>query len=104
IAYGWESDGTLSVTTVVTNVSSPVIGIPGAIAHYVAGRSFRAMTEDNTATGTIALDERGASWGYGPFLRRRGAEPGDVLSVRFDLSTDGAILSLGNEAALDEPE
>jgi hypothetical protein len=68
----------------------------------VCGRSFTAVTHDGTATGTIAIDERGASWGYGQFLRRRGAEPGDVLTIRFDLSTERAILSLGDEAALEE--
>ena len=102
IGYGWEEDGMLSVTTVVTNVSSPVIGIPGPVSHYVSGRQFVAVTEEGSPVGTVAIDERGGSWGYGPFLRRRGAEPGDVLTIRFDLAAERATLVLADEMDLEE--
>lgn len=102
IAYGWTPDGDLAITTILGNVNSPVIGIPGAVAHYIAGRSFSAVTPDGGVAGTVTVDAGGTSWGYGPFLRRRGAEPGDVLTVSFDLSGGKATLSLGDDATLEE--
>jgi hypothetical protein len=47
------------------------------------------------------VDEGGASWGYGPFLRRRGAESGDPLTIRFDLTLDQVLLTLGSEGDLE---
>jgi hypothetical protein len=102
IGYGWQEDGTLSVTTVVNNVSSPVIGIPSDVSRYVADRQFAAFTQDGSDTGTIVIDDRGTSWGYGPFLRRRGAEVGDVLTIRFDLVGEQVTLLLADEMELDE--
>lgn len=103
IAYGWQDDGTLAVTSLISSVNSPVIGIPRDIARYVAGRHFSARTRDGISAGNIAIDDLGASWGYGPFLRRRGAEPGDALTVAFELTSGLATLSLGDETELDEP-
>jgi hypothetical protein len=102
IGYGWEEDGALSVTTVVTNVNSPVIGIPRAVNRYVADRRFLAVTQDGSRVGTIVVDENGNSWGYGPLLRRRGAEAGDVLTIRFDLASERATLVMADEIDLEE--
>lgn len=49
-------------------------------------------------------DEGRASWGYGPFLHRRGAEVGDVLTIRFDLAAEHVILTLGEEITPDESD
>jgi hypothetical protein len=100
LAYGWDEDGRLWLTVVLANISSPVVGIPASISRYVAGRRFQARTQEGTPAGVIAIDESGASWGYGPFLRRRGAEPGDALTLRFDLVSAEVILSLDDESAL----
>lgn len=103
IGYGWEEDGTLSVTTVVSNINSPVIGIPGAVTRYVSGRRFAAVTQDGSQVGTVVVDDdTGSSWGYGPFLRRRGAEVGDVLTIRFDLAAERVTLVLADEIDLEE--
>ena len=102
VKYGWEDDGTLSLTVVIGNVSSPVIGVPSAIVRYVAGRHFSAVTQDESPVGTVVVDEKGTSWGYGPFLRRRGAETGDVLTIRFDLTSDHAVLTLTDSGDLDD--
>lgn len=102
LAYGWDDDGRLRLSVTVANVSSPVVGIPAAISRYVAGRRFAAVTKEGTDAGTVVVDEGGASWGYGPFLWRRGAEPGDPLTMRFDLTSDQVLLTLGDEADLDE--
>lgn len=104
LAYGWDDDGKLRLTVEIPSVTGPVIGIPSAIARYVAGRQFDASTLEGMPTGTVVINEEGASWGYGPFLRRRGAEVGDVMTLKFDLVTPSVTLSLGDDTALDEPE
>jgi hypothetical protein len=101
VAYGWDDDGRISLTVTIGNVHSPVVGIPTAIARYVAGRRFAAVTEDGTPAGSIVVDDGGTSWGYGPFLRRRGAEVGDPLTMRFDLTTEQVLLTVGDEGALE---
>ena len=101
-SYRWQEDGTLSLTIVLTSVSSPVISIPHDISRYVAGRRFKAVTSEGIAAGVIATDEKGLSWGYGPFLGRFGAEAGDVLNVSFDLATEHAQLSLSSVTELEE--
>lgn len=100
LAFGWDEDGNLWLTVEVANVGSPVIGIPVSIARYLSGRRFDARTQDGTTAGSIIVDESGVSWGYGPFLRRRGAEPGDALTLRFDLASEVVTLSLDDDSAL----
>ena len=75
--------------------------MPAAISRYVAGRRFAAVTKEGTSAGTIPVDEGGASWGYGPFLRRRGAEPGDSLTMHFDLASEQVRLTVGDEGDSD---
>ena len=96
--YGLDPDGMLRLTASLASVASPVVYVPAAISHYVAGRRFRASTREGTASGLVAVDESGASWGYGPFLRRRGAEPGDSLTARFDLVSESVLLTLDDDA------
>jgi hypothetical protein len=100
LAYGWDEDGNLWLTVGLGNVNTPVVGIPVSISRYVAGRRFQGRTQEGTPAGVIAIDENGASWGYGPFLRRRGAEPGDVLTLGFDLVSEEVTLSLDDESVL----
>jgi hypothetical protein len=42
--------------------------------------------------------------GYGPFMGRRGAEPGDTVTLRFDLTTEQVTLTLDEDAALQEAQ
>jgi hypothetical protein len=104
LAYGWDDDGKLRLTVEIPSVTGPVLGIPSAIARYLAGRQFDAQTLEGMPTGTVVINEEGSSWGYGPFLRRRGAEVGDVMTLKFDLVTRSVTLSLGDDTALDEAE
>jgi hypothetical protein len=104
VAHGWDDDGRLWLTVSVPNPSSPVVGIPATIARYVAGRRFPARAHDGTPAGVIGVDENGASWGYGPFLRRRGAEPDDALTMHFDLATEEVTLSMDDDASLFEDD
>jgi hypothetical protein len=100
--HGWDEDGKLRLTVRVGNINSPVIGIPSSIARYLAGRRFDGITQEGTRTGVIVVDDGGTSWGYGPFLRRRGAEPGDALTLRFELDAEQVTLTLGEDATLDD--
>lgn len=103
VAYGWTPDGQLWLAYRIPSPHSLVIGIPTPIARYVAGRQFKALAEDGTATGTVVVDaDSTSSWGYGPFLRRRGADDGDVIRVTFDLMESTARLALENTDALDD--
>jgi hypothetical protein len=103
--HGWDEDGALRLTVVVGTLSSPVIGIPASISRYVAGRRFAARTREGIPAGVIAVDDSGTtSWGYRPFLHRRGAEIGDTLTLRFDLAAEQVTLTLGDEFAPDDSE
>lgn len=106
VSYGWEEDGTLRLTVIIGTLNSPVIGIPSSISRYVAGRRFAARTREGTPAGVIAVDDDDGttSWGYGPFLHRRGVEVGDVLTLRFDLAAEQVTLGLGDEVTVDEEE
>jgi len=105
LAYGWTTDGQLWLAYRIPSPYSVVIGIPGPISRYLTGRSYRALAEDGTPTGTVVVDgESHASWGYGPFLSRRGADEGDVLRVTFDLLGATARLQLQGSEALDDEE
>jgi Sigma-70, region 4 len=101
LEYGWDQDGRLRLTVELADVTSAVVYIPTSISRYVAGRRFEARTQEGVPAGVIVVDDSsGASWGYGPFLRRRGAESGDALTIRFDLVSETVTLSLDDETAL----
>jgi hypothetical protein len=102
LAYGWEEDGRLRLSVLVGKVSSPVIGIPSSIARYVSGQRFAAITQEGTPAGVISVGDDGASWGYGLFMRRRGAEPGDGLTLRFDLVAQSVTLTIEDADVLDD--
>jgi len=104
LSYGWDEDGHLVLNVVLGNVNSPVISIPAAIARYVADSHFAASTSDGSPAGTITIDPDGYSWGYGPFLRRRGAEEGDAIRIEFDLATSCAVISMDDEAAFEDQD
>lgn len=101
--YGWNREGALWVAArVPRRHGSVVIGIPSSIAHYVAERRFVARAEDGSSAGMIAVNESGTSWGYGPFLARRGADEGDVLLIEFHLAAGDVILKLGDVQLLED--
>lgn len=102
--HGWTDDGQLWVAARLpaTHLGSPVLGIPGAIRSYLAGRQFAAKDEDGVSHGTIKINDEGSSYGFGPFLRQRGADEGDILIAEFNLAGDAALLRLGNDELLEE--
>jgi len=102
--YGWTSDGKLWVgwrlPPIMGNV---VLGIPSAVQRYVSNRSFSAFAKDaGRKVGQIGITDDGASYGYGTFLRYRGADESDTLLAEFDLSSANVYLSIADNSVLDE--
>jgi hypothetical protein len=102
--HGWTPDGNLWLATRIPGAHIPnvVVGIPSAIRSYLIGRQFDARDEDDVSHGTIRINDEGASYGFSPFLRQRGADEGDILITEFDLSSGNALLRLGDDEILEE--
>jgi len=60
---------------------------------YVQGQ-FRLVSPDGQTVGQVVVKDTQA-WGLGPFFRRRGGEPGDVLELIFDPKGRIASVALG---------
>src|SRR5260370_41972161 len=102
--YGWTPNGELWIARHLTGISTNyTLYIPSTIGPYLYGRRFPVQSEDGSAEGTVAVDDRGVSWGYGPFLSRHGADENDVLFVEFDLVHERVTLKLQTAEFLDEP-
>lgn len=102
VDHGWTPEGNLWVAARLPyTIGSFVCGIPGAIRRLVAGREFPASDENGTGYGTIRVSDEGTSYGYGPFLSRRGADEDDILVVEFDLANQQAVLKLGDDEILE---
>jgi hypothetical protein len=102
--HGWTTDGQLWVATRLPSTHSGgfAFGMPGAIKRYLAGRQFAAKDDDGIDHGSVRINDEGASYGFGSFLRQRGADEGDILIAEFDLNGGTALLRLGDDELLDE--
>lgn len=105
IDHGWTANGHLWLGARIPaahDAAAMIVSIPGAIRRYVAGRDFQAKDEDGIVHGSIRVNEEGSSWGFGRFLRQRGADQGDILVTEFDLAKNIAVLRLGDDQMLEE--
>ena len=101
--HGWTENGSLWVAVrIPESLSGFVFGVPGAIKRMVADREFSASDEKGTPYGSVVVSDIGSSYGYGPFLRRRGADKDDILIVEFDLVAGTSVLRLGDDELLEE--
>jgi Sigma-70, region 4 len=102
--HGWTAAGQLWVATRLPGTLSGafIFGMPGAIKRYLAGRKFAAKDDDGIEHGSVRINDEGSSYGFGPFLRQRGADEGDILIAEFDLNGGTALLRLGDDELLDE--
>lgn len=102
--HGWTPDGKLWVAARLPAGlgGTFVLGIPGAIKNYLAGRQFSAVDEDGVSHGSVRVNDAGTSYGFGSFLRQRGADEGDILITEFDLCAGVAVLHLGDDELLEE--
>jgi hypothetical protein len=103
--HGWTPGGQLWLAAripAVHDAANLVVNIPGPIRHYLSGRQFDARDEDAVSHGSIRVNDEGASYGFPPFLRQRGADEGDILIAEFDLTKNVALLRLGDDELLEE--
>ena len=76
--------------------------MPGAIKRYLAGRQFTLKDDDGIDHGSMRVNDEGSFYGFGSFLRQRGADEGDILIAEFDLNGSTALLRLGDDELLEE--
>jgi hypothetical protein len=103
--HGWTLHGRLWVAARIPeahDAANMVVGIPAAVRRYISGREFGATDEDGVGHGCIRISDEGNSWGFGRFLRQRGADQGDILIAEFDLAQDLVTLRLGDDELLDD--
>jgi hypothetical protein len=100
LAHGWSPNGHLWMSVRLRG-GNGVIGIPGTIRHLLSNRDFEAQGPLKAPIGTVRIDEDGTSWGYLPFLKRAGADDGDILLVDFDLTGGVATLSMSDDEELE---
>lgn len=103
IDHGWASNGELWIATrLPAHVESFVFGVPGAIGRFLAGKTFAASDRDGAPCGILRVYENLLTGGSAPFLRRAGADEGDIMLARFDIAGGTVSLSLIDDDALEE--
>ena len=103
VDFGWTRDGELWIAIrLPQHFENQVFGIPSALERLLAGRDFDAVDDDGVSCGRVRVYSSGQAAGYAPFLRRSGADEGDLLIVRFDLALGSVILGLTDDDGLDE--
>jgi len=103
IDFGWTSEGSLWVAVrLPKDAELQVFHIPAAVSRLVEGRDFPARTEAGDPCGRIRVQEYAACHGHADFLRRAGADEGDILQVKFDLAKGQATLALIDDESLEE--
>ena len=102
--YGWAADGKawFSYTLSEGMLGNGVCSVPGAMRRFVQGE-YALWTADGSYVGKWTCGDYQA-WGVGPFLRRRGGEPGDILLLVIDVATRKVVAELGDESLLEEYE
>lgn len=100
--FGWTPSGCLWVAAIVPPaVQSFVVGCPAGGRPFVAGQKFSAQMCDGTPCGTVGVTVDGIMYGLGQFTQIAGADPGDIVVLEFDLTTQGVTLLLGDDELLD---
>lgn len=97
--FGWTDVGEAWFAAVVPPTPSPVLRIPGDIKRFLAERRFAEVGNGGAA---VSVDKDGSSLGYGPILRRLGAEAGDVMVAVFDISKGTVAVRIGGPELEDE--
>lgn len=99
--YGWLPDGKISLSYKLSkgSLATGIATVPSGMKSYLQGE-FRLLIGDGQQAGRLVVKGTHA-WGLGPFFRRRGGEPGDILTIRFDLKQRLAIVELGDEPSDD---
>lgn len=97
--FGWTSLGEAWFSAVVPSNYNVVLGIPAEIRRFLADGRFAEVGDTNV---TIGVSKDGTSYGYGPILRRLGAEEGDLMVATFDIAKGTVTVRIGGPELGDE--
>ena len=94
--YGWTADGRpwLAGRITPSTWANGVIHVPAELRPVLAGRHFPCHDCTGARVTTIGIDRHGNSWGWTGFLRRAGAELGDLMRAVFDPAEGTAVLEV----------
>lgn len=71
-----------------------VVHVPAELRPVLEGRHFPCTDASGAQVTTLGVDCHGNSWGWTGFLRRAGAQLGDVMRAVFDPATGTAALEV----------
>jgi hypothetical protein len=102
IDQGWTVDRKIWVGYRLSEsmIASGSFSVPGGFKRFLQG-SFVLRAVDGLSFGTLVVKDH-AVWGIGPFFRRRGGEPGDILLIVFDIKAKEVVVSVGDEDLLEQ--
>lgn len=100
--HGWDKKGRLWFATRLSRMSIKMgmFYLPSFVLNLTAGE-WGAKLADGTASGTLEIKEQGMA-GLGIILSLTGAEPDDVLCVRFDFAAKVAEIEVGSDELFDD--
>jgi len=99
--HGWDKDGRLWFATRLSRMSIKMgmFYLPSFVLNLTAGE-WAAKLSDGTNSGTLEIKEQGMA-GLSTILALTGAEPHDVLCVRFDFTAKVAEIEVGSDDLFD---
>lgn len=99
--HGWDKDGRLWFATRLSRMSIKMgmFYLPSFVLNLTAG-DWAAKLSDGTTSGTLEVKEQGMA-GLSTILSLTGAEPHDVLCVRFDFTAKVAEIEVGSDELFD---
>jgi len=71
-----------------------VVHVPAELRPMLEGRHFACTDATGAQVTTLGVDRHGNSWGWTAFLRRAGAQLGDLVRAVFDPATGTAVLEM----------
>jgi hypothetical protein len=80
-------------------VRNGTFSVPSGVKKFLQGK-FTLKAADGGVIGTLVIRDS-SGWGLGTFYRRRGGEAGDTLLIVFDLKSQEALISVGDENLLE---
>ena len=102
IDHGWSDAGDLWIATRLSgDLAHWVLGIPAVLRRFVAGREYPVLDEAVATGFTVRINAEGLSYGYSPFLLRRGADADDILLITFQMAAGKASLRLIDDEELE---
>lgn len=100
--YGWDKQGRLWFATRLSRLSIKMgmFYLPAFVVDLTAG-DWAAFLPDGTNSGTIEVAAQGIT-GVRQILELSGAEPDDVMRLKFDFVNKSAQIEVGNEELFED--